>query len=67
MSVPAEGENMISLSFSPEIEAAIREGRKVCTTRREIHDQAGDRFLVRGREYQIVDVEGGMFLDLSEY
>jgi len=58
---------MISLSFSPEMEVAILEGRKICTTRRVIHGQAGDRFLIRGRSYQIVDVVEGTLSDISEY
>ena len=58
---------MISLSFSPEMEAAILAGRKICTTRREIHGQTGDRFQVRGRGYQIVDVVEGGLSDISEY
>lgn len=58
---------MISLCFSPEIEMAILEGRKICTTRREIHGRTGDRFLIRDREYHIVDVVEGTLSDISEY
>ena len=58
---------MISLSFSPEMESAILQGRKVCTTRREIHGQTGDRFLIRDLEYRIVDVVESTLSDISEY
>ena len=58
---------MISLSFTPERKVAILEGRKVCTTRREIHGQAYDRFHIRGQTYQIVDVVEGTLSDISGY
>ena len=58
---------MISLSFSPDMEMAILEGRKVCTTRRAVYAQAGDQFHVRGRKYQIVDVVEGSLSDISGY
>jgi hypothetical protein len=58
---------MISLSFSPEMEKAVLEGRKICTTRREIHGQPGDLFQIRDRNFVIIDVVEGALSDISKY
>lgn len=46
----------ITLQFAPEMRQAIREGRKVCTTRAEPMGKVGDTFETDGRTYRIVDV-----------
>ncbi len=56
---------LITLSFAPEMEEAILQGRKCCTTRFDKKDEnnkpippyeVGDRFVVQDRLYEIVGV-----------
>lgn len=47
---------LITIKFSPDMEQAIIEGRKCCTTRNQLKGEIGDTFLVRDRIYQIVDI-----------
>ena len=57
---------LITLSFTPEMEEAILQGKKCCTTRFDKKDadnkpilpyEIGDRFVVRDRMYEIVGVQ----------
>lgn len=47
----------IELDFTPEMAAAVIEGRKCCTIRREKHGEAGDTFEVEGRTYRILQID----------
>lgn len=48
--------SQLDLWFTADMEEAIRSGRKCSTSRRERHGDPGDRFIVGGGIYQIVDV-----------
>ena len=47
---------IIPFSFAPEIEDAIIQGRKCCTSQHERGGIVGDMFLVRDRLYRIVHI-----------
>ena len=47
---------LINLKFSPDMEQAVIEGRKCCTTRMAQKGNVGDTFLVRDRVYRIVSI-----------
>jgi hypothetical protein len=51
------GMTLINLKFNPEMETAIIEGRKCCTTRDEQKGKPGDIFIVRDRVYRILQVD----------
>ena len=55
--------SLIDLQFTAEMEKAVLEGRKCCTSRRERHGNPGDRFIVGDVIFQIVDV---IRVDLGE-
>jgi hypothetical protein len=48
---------LITLSFTPEMEEAIFQGRKCTTIRDEWKGSRGDLFLVRDRLYRIILIE----------
>ena len=48
---------LINLKFSPEMERAILEGQKCCTTRDEKKGQPGDLFIVQDRVYRILQID----------
>jgi hypothetical protein len=48
---------LINIKFNPEMERAIIEGRKCCTTRHEIKGNIGDLFRVKDRMYRIIQVD----------
>lgn len=48
---------IIKIKFNPEMERAIIEGRKCCTTRDEIKGNIGDLFRVKDRMYRIIQVD----------
>ena len=48
---------LINLKFSPEMEQAILDGRKCCTTRDEKKGQLGDIFVVKNRLYRIIQID----------
>ena len=48
---------LISLTFDPETEKMIMDGRKCCTIMDEPKGELGDFFLVRDRIYRIVQVD----------
>ena len=52
---------LINLKFSPDMERAIIEGIKICTTRDEPKGKPGDIFRVQNRLYRIVEVRSGRF------
>lgn len=56
----------ITLQFAPEMRQAIREGRKVCTTRSKILGEVGDLFVVAGRAYRIVDISPYRLADVRD-
>jgi hypothetical protein len=48
---------LIKIKFNSEMERAIIEGRKCCTTRDEIKGNIGDLFRVKDRMYRIIQVD----------
>ena len=48
---------LIKIKFNSEMERAIIEGRKCCTTRDEIKGNIGDLFRVNDRMYRIIQVD----------
>lgn len=55
---------LINLKFSPDMEQAILEGMKCCTTRDENKGRIGDIFIIQDRIYRIVDIHPILFEDL---
>lgn len=47
----------INLKFSPDMEQAIFDGRKCCTTRDEPKGKEGDFFLLRGVLFRIIYIK----------
>lgn len=47
---------VIPLAFAPEMEELIIQGKKCCTTRRSLHGEVGDMFIVRDRIYRICHI-----------
>lgn len=48
---------LINLKFSPEMEQAIMEGKKCCTTRDEPKGDVGDIFILNCRAYRLIRIE----------
>jgi hypothetical protein len=55
---------LINLKFSPEMEKAVMEGRKCCTTRDEPKGKIGDVFRVKGRLYRVIQITMCDFLNV---
>jgi hypothetical protein len=47
----------VTLPFNEEMRRAIREGKKVCTSRSEKKGEIGDWFTLDGRIFRIVDIQ----------
>ena len=46
----------IELAFHPNLLPLIRDGKKICTTRRKQHGNIGDTFIIENTEFRIRDV-----------
>lgn len=51
---------LITLKFTPDMEEAILQGRKCCTTRDEQKGNLGDLFVVKDRVYRLLQVDRRM-------
>lgn len=58
---------LITLTFSREMQRAIFEGRKCCTTRSEPKGKIGDTFTLLNRTYQIVDIRRQSLAYVAEF
>jgi uncharacterized protein YqfB (UPF0267 family) len=53
----------IEIPFSNEMQEAVIQGRKICTTRKEAKGRAGDLFRVRGQLCRILSIQE-IYLDV---
>lgn len=56
---------IINLKFSPDMEEAIMEGRKCCTTRDKRKGEIGDLFVIKDRVYRLTDIQEVDSLDIQ--
>ena len=65
MGVSEAGMTAIDLKFSPEMAKAALEGRKSCTSRRDLKGVPGDIFEIEGVRFRILDVVRARVADVT--
>lgn len=57
---------LVEIPFSPEMARAALDGRKCCTSRREVKGDPGDEFGVEGVRFRLLDVQMMHVRDITE-
>jgi len=56
---------LIDLKFSPAMAEAVLDGRKCCTSRRDLKGMPGDTFEIDGKLFRIIDVSRERVADVA--